>query len=136
MKIPSFFKSFLRCGLIGWCMEILFTAVGTLRSRDFTLKGCTSLWMFPIYGSVALLTPLFHSLKKKAVWIRGSIYMFFFFLAEFFSGLFLQKKKLCPWNYNRSKWNIHQIIRLDYAPLWFGAGLLFEQICIRFSSKK
>jgi uncharacterized membrane protein len=117
-------------------MEISFTAIGALRRRDFTLKGCTSLWMFPIYGSAAFLTPLFHLLKTKPLWIRGSIYMLFFFFAEFCSGLFLQKNKVCPWNYNRSKWNIHQIIRLDYAPLWFFAGLLFEQICTRFPFPK
>ena len=45
-------KNFLKCGLTGWCMEISFTALDSLRRRDMTLKGCTSLWMFPIYGCI------------------------------------------------------------------------------------
>ncbi len=128
--------SFLRCGLIGWCMEILFTALGSLRRREYSLKGTTSIWMFPIYGSASFLTPLFHLLKKKSIWIRGSIYTALIFLAEFFSGAFLRKHGLCPWNYNHSKWNIGKLIRLDYAPLWFCAGLLFEQTNTRNHTKK
>ena len=109
MKISTFIRRFLRCGLVGWCMEILFTAAGSLRRRDYTLKGCTSLWMFPIYGSASFLYPLFCVLKKASVWVRGFIYMLLFFFAEFLSGSYLKKKDLCPWDYNRSKWNINRI---------------------------
>ncbi len=127
MKTPKFIKNFLKCGLIGWCMEIIFTAAGSLRRRDYTLKGTTSLWMFPIYGCASFLAPLYRLLHSKAIWIRGLIYTCLIFLMEFISGTYLRKKELCPWNYNRSKWNIGKIIRLDYAPLWFLAGLFFEQ---------
>ncbi|MCI8286616.1 MAG: hypothetical protein HFH89_02930, partial [Lachnospiraceae bacterium] len=54
--LTLFLKNFLKCGLAGWCMEISFTALDSLRRRDMTLKGCTSLWMFPIYGCAALFT--------------------------------------------------------------------------------
>lgn len=135
MKLPKFVKLFLRHGLIGWCMEILFTAADSLRRRDYSLKGCTSLWMFPIYGSSALLTPLFLLLKKKALWVRGCTYAALIFLAEFVSGTFLRIKGLCPWNYNRSKWNIGEVIRLDYAPFWFLAGLLFEHTATHTEKK-
>jgi len=38
-------------GLLGWCAEVVFTAiVGLVRRRDRRLTGQTSLWMFPIYG--------------------------------------------------------------------------------------
>ncbi len=127
MKTPNFIKNFLKCGLIGWCMEILFTAAGALRRRDYTLKGNTSLWMFPIYGCASFLAPLFRLLHSKAIWIRGLVYTGLIFIMEFFSGTLLRKKSLCPWNYSRSKWNIGKVIRLDYAPLWFLAGLFFEQ---------
>ncbi|MBQ7775595.1 MAG: hypothetical protein IJ379_06710 [Lachnospiraceae bacterium] len=127
MKIPTFFKSFLRCGLIGWCFEILFTSLDSLRSHDFTLKGKTSLWMFPIYGSAALLTPLFKLMRNKSVWQRGLTYMSLIFSAEYISGKLLRAKDLCPWDYSRAKWNIGKVIRLDYAPLWFLVGLFFER---------
>lgn len=127
MKTPKFIKNFLKCGLIGWCMEILFTAAGALRRRDYTLKGTTSLWMFPIYGCASFLAPLYRLLHSKAIWVRGLIYTCLIFITEFVSGTYLRKKELCPWNYSRSKWNIGKVIRLDYAPLWFLAGLFFEQ---------
>ena len=50
------------------------------------------------------------------------------FSMEFISGTMLKRKSLCPWDYSRSKWNIGQVIRLDFAPYWFGAGLLFEKL--------
>lgn len=128
MKTPDIIKSFLRCGLSGWCMEILFTALGSLRSRDFTLTAKTSLWMFPIYGSAALLKPLFKLLRHKNILQRGLTYMSLIFSAEYISGKLLRRRNLCPWDYSRSKWNIDKVIRLDYAPLWFLAGLFFEQV--------
>lgn len=121
-------KNFLKCGLAGWCMEILFTALGSLQKREFRLVGQTSLWMFPIYGSACLLTPLFSFLKRFPVLVRGTIYAVCIFLGEFLSGNFLMGKKVCPWNYERSRWNIKKVIRLDYFFNWLLAGLLFEKL--------
>ena len=56
--LKTFLIDFMKCGLTGWCMEIIFTALGSLRDRDMTLKGVTSLWMFPIYGCAAVVAPL------------------------------------------------------------------------------
>lgn len=121
-------KKFLKCGLIGWCMEIIFTSLGSLRKRDFTLKGVTSIWMFPIYGCAAIISPLSRLLKKRPAWFRGLAYMGAIFSTEYLTGLLLSRHKLCPWHYGRSRWNINHVIRLDYAPYWFGAGLLFERL--------
>lgn len=127
-QLTIFLKNFLKCGLTGWCMEIIFTALGSLRDRDMTLKGVTSLWMFPIYGCAAILAPVSRLLKKVPVWLRGLTYMSMIFSTEYLSGRLLTKKKVCPWDYGKSRWNIHRVIRLDYAPYWFGAGLLFEKL--------
>ena len=121
-------KNFLKCGLAGWCMEILFTALGSLQKREFRLVGQTSLWMFPIYGSACLLTPLFSFLKRFPVLVRGTIYAVCIFFGEFLSGNFLMGKKVCPWNYERSRWNVKKVIRLDYFFNWLLAGLLFEKL--------
>lgn len=109
-------------------MEILFTALGSLQKREFRLVGQTSLWMFPIYGSACLLTPLFSFLKRFPVLVRGTIYAVCIFLGEFLSGNFLMGKKICPWNYERSRWNIKKVVRLDYFFNWLFAGLLFEKL--------
>lgn len=123
-----FLKNFLLCGTAGWCMEICFTALISLRRRDMRLTGQTSVWMFPIYGCAAFLAPISRLIKEKSIWFRGLIYMGLIFSAEFFSGSILLSRKLCPWDYGRSRWNIKRIIRLDYAPFWFCGGLLFERI--------
>lgn len=123
-----FFHNFIKCGLTGWCMEILFTALDSFRRRDMTLRGKTSVWMFPIYGCAAVLAPLSRLLRGKSFWIRGLTYMNLIFSAEYLSGRLLEKRQLCPWDYSRSRWNVRHLIRLDYAPYWFGAGLLFERM--------
>lgn len=126
--VLTFLKNFLKCGLTGWCLEILFTAVGALRRRDMTLKGNTSLWMFPIYGCAAVFAPISRLLRKKSVWFRGLTYMSIIFSTEYFAGKMLRHRSLCPWDYSRCRWNLSRVIRLDYAPCWFVAGLLFERL--------
>ncbi len=129
-KLPLFIKNFLRCGLTGWCMEIFFTSLDSLRRRDFKLKGNTSVWMFPIYGCAALFAPIYRLLRRKPFWVRGLTYMSLIFSGEYISGRLLSKHSMCPWDYGRSKWHIRRVVRLDYAPVWFGAGLLFERILL------
>lgn len=127
-NISSLLHKFFICGLTGWCMEILFTALDSLRRRDMTLKGKTSIWMFPIYGCAAILSPIGHLLRGKPLLLRGLTYMSLIFTTEYITGRLLEKRKLCPWNYSRSRWNIRNLIRLDYAPCWFAAGLMFERM--------
>ena len=129
-SFKNFGRNFLLCGLYGWCMEILFTALHSLKRRDLRLVGNTSLWMFPIYGSACLLAPLkciFAKLHVGRLW-RGLCYMVLIFTVEYLSGCLLWKHNLCPWDYVRSRFHIRRIIRLDYAPWWFLAGLFFERI--------
>lgn len=126
--IFTFTKNFIKCGLTGWCMEIMFTAADSLRRRDMTLKGNTSLWMFPIYGCAAFISPVSRLLHRKPAWLRGLTYMSLIYSAEFLTGKLLASRQICPWDYGRSRWHINRVIRLDYAPFWFAAGLLFERI--------
>lgn len=128
--ISRFLKNFLKCGLTGWCIEIIFTAANALRRRDMTLKGNTSLWMFPIYGCAAAFAPIGRLLRQRSTWLRGLAYMSMIFSAEFLTGRFLKRHSLCPWDYGQSRWNIDRVIRLDFAPYWFVAGLLFERLLI------
>ena len=126
--LTNFTKNFLKCGLTGWCLEILFTSMDALRRRDMTLKGHTSLWMFPIYGSAAILSPISRLLRGKSALTRGLTYMSLIFSIEYLTGRFLTRKKSCTWDYRRSRWNIGRVIRLDFAPYWFFVGLLYEQL--------
>lgn len=123
-------SDFLFCGLLGWTTEIIFTALHALQKRDYSLRGFTSLWMFPIYGFSACLYPVASFLKKHRVkaFTRGMFYTLCIFTIEFVSGSMLDKHKRCPWNYYRSPYHVRGIIRLDYAPCWFGFSLFLERM--------
>lgn len=127
-NIKRLASDFIKCGITGWCMEILFTAFNSFKRREPELMGNTSIWMFPIYGSISLLKPLFFFMKRFPTFIRSTAYAFSIFTGEYLSGKLLSKYNCCPWNYKRSKWHINEIIRLDFFPYWCVAGLLFEKI--------
>ena len=42
---------------------------------------------------------------------------------------------MCPWDYSGAKTSIKGVIRLDYAPYWMIAGLIFEKLLTRTSGK-
>lgn len=129
-------NDFFKCGVAGLCMEVLWTSITNVKPTDKRLIGNTSLWMFPIYGMAAIISPVSRFLKKKNVVVRGSIYTFFIYLMEFTTGSILKKKNCCPWDYSKSKYNIKGVIRLDYAPLWFAVGLFYEKLLSIKAAKK
>ena len=130
MFMRKILHNFIHCGILGWCLEITFTALNSFRRREFTLSGNTSVWMFPIYGMAAFLAPVCRMVKKYHFLVRGFLYALFIFSGEFITGSLLMRRELCPWNYERSRWNLARVIRLDYAPCWFIAGLLFERLLL------
>ena len=86
--------------------------------------------MFPIYGLAAFIRPIYHLIKKNPPLIRGGFYALGIFSCEYLSGSFLKKHHICPWDYSNAKSNINGLIRLDYAPFWMAAGLIFEKILL------
>ncbi len=129
-------KNFFRCGILGWCLEIIFTALQSLRKRQPSLMGTTSLWMFPIYGLGCLFGPLYRFLSRFPTWLRGLFYTGGIFGVEYLTGRALDKRQMCPWDYHNSHWQIRNVIRLDYAPCWFITGLLMERLSARRISTK
>ena len=121
-------QNFLRCGMLGWAMEIFWTGLHAFRVRNLKLTGKSSLWMFPIYGSAAFFKPVFSLFRHCHLIVRGTVYALSIFGAEYASGRILATHELCPWNYRRHHWHINGLIRIDYFPFWFLAGLLFERI--------
>lgn len=121
-------KNFVVCGCSGWCMECLWTGFHSILKKDRQLTCNTSIWMFPIYGMAAFLSPIGKLFKNSNFLLRGGIYTFFIFFTEFETGSFLKKHHACPWDYSKAKLNYKGLIRLDYAPLWFIVGLFYEQL--------
>ncbi len=120
-------SNFIRCGLYGWCIEVFWTGLHSMLRHDPKLMGFSSLRMFPIYGMASFISPLSSCLKKCRTFTRGLIYMLCIYAVEYTSGTYLKKRDCCPWDYSDCKFHINGVIRLDYAPLWFLTGLLYEK---------
>jgi uncharacterized membrane protein len=119
---------FLIYGVIGWCMEIMWTGFHSLKNKDYKMTATTSIWMFFIYGMVVFFEPVCDVLAGLPILIRGGIYVLCIFGIEYLTGGFLKRLGTCPWDYTGSKYSINGLIRLDYAPAWFLAGIIFEAV--------
>ena len=121
-------KNFLKCGAFGWCLEIFWTSLDSLRRGEKKLMGQSSMWMFPIYGMAALIHPLSLLFRHLGMLTRGLLYMSGIFGAEYLTGMFLKRRGMCPWDYSDAKLNYRGVIRLDFAPVWFLTGLIYERL--------
>jgi hypothetical protein len=119
--------------LLGLGLETCFTAASEWPAkRDRHLLGFSSLWYIPLY---ALAPPAFLFLGPRLFglnWaLRGLIYTGAIYLVEF-SGMLTLRGLLgsspSEEGYRKCRWNVHGLIRLDFAPAWFAAGLFFERV--------
>ena len=115
-------------GAAGWMMEIIWTGLSSLFKRNYKLTATTSIWMFFIYGLAAFSGPIYDALTMMPLIARGGIYTICIFAIEYITGICLKKIKICPWDYSGCKFAIQGVIRLDFAPAWFTAGLIFERM--------
>ena len=111
-NLKLFSMNFIRCGIAGWCLEVVFTALDSLARGNWKMMGQTSLIMFPIYGLGALLSPMGRLVdwwvdgpeenpgvrttgsKPVARYIRhGLLYMVLIFLMEYLSGRWLSRSR-------------------------------------------
>jgi len=133
MKAREMLVRFWIYGLLGWCWEIVWTAVTEKVwgiQRDWRLRGHSYLWMFPIYGLLAPLGEPIHNLMRPHFWLmRGLVYLLMIWVVEYATGRLLRKLTgKCPWDYSHFAGNFQGIITLEYAPVWFVFGLAFERV--------
>ena len=119
--------------MLGLGLETCFTAASEWPAKkDRHLMGFSSLWYIPLY---ALAPPAFRFLGPQIFglhWaLRGILYTLAIYLVEY-SGMLALRGLLgsspSEEGYRKSRWNIHGLIRLDFAPAWFAAGLFFERV--------
>jgi len=124
---------FLIYGLLGWCFEIVWSAVTEKawgKQQDWRLVGHSYLWMFPIYGLLAPLGEPAHNFLRPYFWLwRGLAYLLGIWSVEFITGWLIKNLTgKCPWDYSGFPGNFRGIITLEYAPVWFMFGLAFERV--------
>jgi uncharacterized membrane protein len=121
-------------GLVGWCIECCFTSVVDLATGagDLRLMGYSYLWMHPIWGVGLLLgehlsLALHRARLSRAT--RAFVGMAVCFAVEYSTGaLLVALIGRSPWDYSASPWNVHGLIRLDYAPFWWLCGWVYEPL--------
>ncbi len=121
-------RRFVIYSMLGIYLEILWTGARAAFAGEYAMIGHSSVIMMLIYGSTVLMEPAFRQLKNRGIAARGIIYSFFILSAEYFSGLLLLKYNICPWDYSYARYNMRGVIRLDYMPLWFIVGLMYERL--------
>jgi uncharacterized membrane protein len=122
-------KRFVFYGFLGLCMEVFWTGFGALFKGDMKLSATTYIWMFPIYGLAVFLEVLQKRMSDMPIVLRGGVYAVLIFLAEYSSGMLLRRLiGVCPWDYSGSPFSVRGVIRLDYFPVWFCVGIIFEKV--------
>jgi len=120
----SLFARFVVYGLVGWCIECIFTSVMDLASGagDLRLMGYSYLWMHPIWGTGLLLGERLMGLLQRTGYsrlTRAFLGMWVCFAVEYTMGAALVVLiGRCPWDYSAAPLNLHGLVRLDYAPFW------------------
>jgi uncharacterized membrane protein len=132
---PFLLHRFLIWGALGMLGEVIYTAIYDLiKKKDLTLTGKTYLWMFPIYGLIAVLyEPAFEQIRDLHWVLRAVIWSIGFTAIEWLTGLLLHRSiGKCPWDYQRAgaKLALGPYIRADYFPLWAAIGLLLESLTV------
>lgn len=125
---------FVVYGLLGWCIECLFTSVVDLATGagDLRLMGYSYLWMHPIWGAGLLAGERLTLMLQRAGVSRATralVGMAVCFAVEYSAGaLLVALIGRCPWDYSGSPWSVNGLIRLDYAPFWWMCGFVYEPL--------
>lgn len=122
---------FILYGLGGWCGEVVFTALtDSVPRRDWRLLGTTYLWMFPIYGLIAVFYEPVHDLIRDfPLLVRALIWSLGFTTVELITGwLITRVTGRCPWDYSEKKYAINAYIRWDFFIVWALIGLALEPV--------
>jgi hypothetical protein len=94
-----------------------------------TLYGQASLWMFFVYGSIALfgIEPAYHRIKQWPWFIRGCLYMLIILTMECGTGWLLKAITGYEiWYYQDGMLTLLRYTSLAIAPMWFALGLISE----------
>ncbi|XP_037072883.1 transmembrane protein 229B-like [Pollicipes pollicipes] len=121
-------------GLHGFFTEVIFTAIWDfVLKQDFRLHGCTSVWSLFIYAvGVFVNERLFLRMRGSVPLLaRGAVYVTWTYTWEYSTGRVLDFFGARPWDYTELQYNIHGLIALEFAPLWYVACLVSEQMLIR-----
>ena len=134
-------QQFLLYGCLGLLIEVVFTGLWHLFSRQWKLTGYTYLWMAPVYGATALMLDVVSHAVPWPFYAKAFLYVPIIYGAEALSGatiIFItgllqrfiggSQGGVIPWDYAKSRWSPMGLINFRYIPFWFILGLAFDPI--------
>ena len=127
------FIRFVIYGFLGICAEVFISSILHKlegKERNWSLRGQSYLWSFPLYGLIApFFEPLHDAIRVWPWLLRGTIYVCCFWTVEYVAGSLLRfTLGSCPWSYSHCRYHLHGLIRWDFFPLWFIFGMLLEYL--------
>ena len=120
-------NQFIFFGLFGLTLEVIFTSI---RNKDVSLVGHTSVWMFPIYSfGLTYGFDLICYLIKNDV-ARFISYPFWIWSVEILFGYFFKKLNIVAWDYSYLPNHLHWkgVVSFAHFPIWIFFGILVEFI--------
>lgn len=139
--MPPLVAKLLLYGAIGLLIEVGFTGLWSLASRNWKASGHTYLWMLPVYGMTALVLEAVSEALPWPFYFKALVYLPVIYGAEALSGAaikiatgLLQKTfgghggGVVLWDYGSSRWTPFGLINFKYAPAWLLVALAFDPI--------
>lgn len=129
---------FIIFGVLGMFFEACSMAYGVAQQGNWSLRGASSPWMFPIYGLIGLiLEPLGAPMRARRIplLLRALVYVIVFYVVEFTSGslylwwAFNQRgvdNMHTVWDYGWTKYHLNGQVSLDMLPFWYVFCLSLE----------
>lgn len=118
-------------GIHGYVTEVMFTAAWEfVVNTNWKFPGCTSVWSLFIYALCGfVIEQMYLRLERRMhILLRGIVYLLWTYLWEFTTGYVLRYFNACPWDYTPFDFDLVGLITLEYAPLWYAATLVQEQL--------
>ncbi|KAL3872546.1 hypothetical protein ACJMK2_035769 [Sinanodonta woodiana] len=133
----SIYWRFYIYAIHGYATEVMFTATWEfVVNFNWKFPGNTSIWVVPIYGLSGLaVEKMYLRLTERNIhfFLRALIYTLWTYVWEFSTGFILKQFNACPWDYTPFHGDFMGLVTLEYAPLWFLAGIILERLVITYT---
>lgn len=103
-----------------------------LQRRQLKLMGHSSFWMFSHLRDGFSVRAHFAAAPEKERLGAGQRLCGWDFPDRVSERHVSEKTGHLPWDYSHARLNVKGVIRLDYAPVWFLTGLLYEKLLNKF----
>ncbi|XP_077529324.1 transmembrane protein 229b-like [Haemaphysalis longicornis] len=119
--------------LQGYFIEVNFIAFSDLIEGKASPKlfGYASMWSLFVYSAASLVMERINAfLQPRGVplLVRAAAQALWMYAWEFTTGCVLSLFDACWWDYSNYRYNLAGLITLEYAPLWFSLGVIFEVV--------